>query len=151
DKLLVTVAQERDQLERELVGEIPALKHWQELDQLCPADLVKALPPGAVFVDVLRYTHFEFVDKKQKRTPSYVAFVLAKDRPMQRVELEEAKPIEEAVRQWRSAIESRGEASAAAAELTQRVWEKIAQALPPGTKTLYLAPEGDLARLPWAA
>src|SRR5262249_35848594 len=28
---------------------------------------------------------------------------------------------------------------------------KIAQALPPGTKTLYIAADGDLARMPWAA
>ena len=34
DKLLVTVAKECDDLERDLVASIPALKHWQELDKL---------------------------------------------------------------------------------------------------------------------
>ena len=58
DQLLAKYADERDKLERELVAAIPALKRWQELDKLGPTDLVGALPPGAVFVDLIRYMHF---------------------------------------------------------------------------------------------
>ena len=159
DRLLVTVANERDQLERELVAKIPTLKHWQELDQLGPADLVKALPADSVFIDLIRYTRFEYGDKKWKRTLNYVAFVLAKPPLVDaagsplvlRVELEEAGPIDAAVRQWRTAIELRRDDPEAVAELTRRVWEPLAKSLLPGTKTLYIAPDGDLARLPWAA
>jgi CHAT domain-containing protein len=31
------------------------------------------------------------------------------------------------------------------------VWKPLAEALPPGTRTVYLCPDGDLACLPWAA
>jgi CHAT domain-containing protein len=151
DAELIKLADQRDALERKLAAEIPALKRWQELDRLGPADLTKALPSGAIFVDFIRYTRFDYAGKNEKQTSSYVAFVLAKDRPMQRIELDEATPIDGAIRQWRAAIEKQGDGSDAAAELTRRVWNPIAKAVPPGSKTLYLALDGDLARLPWAA
>src|SRR5262249_13317833 len=78
DELLVAAASERDLLERELIAAMPTLKRWQELDKLGPVDLVKALPPGAVFIDVIRYMRLESVDRKLQWTPSYVAYVLAK-------------------------------------------------------------------------
>jgi CHAT domain-containing protein len=151
DKLLVSVADDRDRLEREVVAKMPTLRRWQALDELGPADLLAALPPGAVLIDVIRYTHFEYVDRKEKRTPSYVAFVLAKGRPVQRIELDAAAPIDRAVGQWRTSIEARQDEAKAAAELQRLVWDRIATAIPPGTTTLYLTPDGDLARLPWAA
>jgi CHAT domain-containing protein len=158
DRQLAAVAAERDQLERDLAALIPAWQHWRQLDQLGPADLAKALPPGAAFLEIIRYAHFEYVDKLEHRTPKYVAFVIlnpsvadASRYSIARVELEEAEPINKAVQQWRTAIESRQEAPEAAAELSRRVWDKIAPYLPPGTKTVYIAADSDLARLPWAA
>ena len=112
---------------------------------------------------MIRYTRFDYLDKKEKRTPCYVAFVLAKpltpgpspakpgEGSVVRIELNEAGSIDTAVRQWRAAIESRHEAPEAVATLTRRLWQPLAPALPPGTKTLYLATDGDLARMPWAA
>jgi CHAT domain-containing protein len=151
DAELIKLADERDAIERKLVADIPAIKRWQELDVLGPADLTKALPSGAVFIDFIRYTRFEYAEKNEKQTPSYVAFVLAKDRPIQRIELGEATRIDNAIRQWRAAIEVQRDDSSTAAELTRRVWNPIANAVPAGSKMLYLAPDGDLARLPWAA
>jgi CHAT domain-containing protein/Tfp pilus assembly protein PilF len=149
-KQLAALADERDRLERELLAAVPALKHWQELDQLGPVDLVKALPPGAVFIDFVRYRRCEFVDQKEKLTSSYVAFILARDRPIQRIELDYAKPIEDAITSWRRAIEAR-RTDPAATTLTARLWDRLAAHLPAGTRTLYIAAEGNLARLPWAA
>jgi CHAT domain-containing protein len=150
DKQLTEYANQRDTLERELVEKIPALKRWQELDKVGPADLVNALPPGSVFIDLIRYTHFEYVDKKQKRTPHYVAFVVCGG-PVARIELEKAEPIDAAVRQWRTAIDARRDAPRAVVESKRLVWDKLALAIPPGTRVLYLTADGDLARLPWAA
>jgi tetratricopeptide (TPR) repeat protein len=156
DKLLASIADDRDRLEREVVAAMPTLQRWAELDKLGPVDLAKALPAEAVFVDVIRYTRFEYVEKKEKRTPSYVAFVVATTltgaagSQIHRVELGDAKPIDDAVAAWRHAIESRGNESAAL-ELSQRVWGPLAKAIPAGTTTLYIAADGDLARLPWAA
>src|SRR5262249_2122189 len=98
DKLLTALADERDRLERQLIQANPHWRRARELDQLGPGDLVKALPPGAVFLHFIRYTHSEYQNGKQGRTPSYMAFVLAGGRPIRRVELGEAKPIDAAVR-----------------------------------------------------
>ena len=62
----------------------------------------------------------------------------------------DAATIQKAIAGWRTAIEARRD-SAAPAELRQRIWDKLAPHLPAGTTTLYLSPDGDLARLPWAA
>jgi CHAT domain-containing protein/Tfp pilus assembly protein PilF len=157
DALLAETMTQRDRLEREVVAAMPTLQRWAELDKLGPDNLAKALPNGAVFIDVIRYTHFEFVEKKQKRTPRYVAFVVGKSTlagaagsQIQHVELGDAKPIDDAVAAWRAAIESRGDESSAR-ELSKRVWGPLAKAIPADTKTLYLAADGDLARIPWAA
>jgi len=152
DQLLAVLANERDQLERDLVARFPAVKRWQERDQPVPTDLVKALPPGSVFVDVIRYTRLEYVNKaKRKGSPAYAVFVLAKDRPVRRIELSDAKAIDAAVRQWRTDIDVGREAPDAVAALHRLLWLPIANALPPGATTIYVAPDGDLARLPWAA
>jgi CHAT domain-containing protein len=158
DRLLMKYADERELLERKLIAAFPELGRRRELDQLGPTDLAKALPPGVTFIDVIRYSHSDYVDKKQKRTPSYVAFVVGKTpvadapgSPMVRVELGAAEPIDTAVRQWRAAIEERRQETKATADLRRLVWDKLAAAIPAGTTTIYLAADGDLARVPWAA
>jgi CHAT domain-containing protein/Tfp pilus assembly protein PilF len=158
DKLLLEYANKRDRLEREIVAAIPTLKHWEVLDGLGPDDLVNALPPGAVFLNLIRYTQFHDVDNKVYGTPNYVAFLVAKSPntpghdPIRvaRVELNEAQPIDDAIASWRKAIESCHD-SAAGASLREKIWDKLAPHIPSGTTTLYFAVEGDLARLPWAA
>src|SRR5262249_19795272 len=145
---------ERDRLERELAAAIPILDRWKERDRLGPEDLVKLLPAGSVFVDLLLYTRFEYDPqapgaKGEKRTPCYVAFVLAPGKPIQRIELGPAGPIDKAIADWRNAIEHRG-GSAAEAVLNRLVWQPISNHLAAGTKTLYLSPDATLARLPWA-
>lgn len=151
DRLLIELTDQRDQLEREVVKAIPALKRWKELDKLDPGDLTRALPPNAVYIDIIRYKCVTFDRQPEAEDAlNYVAFVLTKDRPIQRVELEEAEPIDAAITSWRAAIETR-RTDPGAAVLTTRIWDKLAPHLPQGTKTLYLSLEGDLARLPWAA
>jgi CHAT domain-containing protein len=51
---------------------------------------------------------------------------------------------------WRQAIRDRRD-DPAAGVLRRRVWEPIARHFPAGTDTVYLAPDGALTRLPWAA
>jgi CHAT domain-containing protein len=144
----------KEALERELARLLPALAAQRELDALGPADLRRALPERAVFVDLLRYTFFEQDPqvpgkKGEKRTPRYVAFVLSRDR-VERVELGEAAGLDAALESWRQAIRDRRDDPDATA-LRRRVWEPIAQHFPAGTDTVYLAPDGALTRLPWAA
>src|SRR5205823_5015157 len=51
---------------------------------------------------------------------------------------------------WRRAIAARA-ASPAAEALRRLVWDPLAGHLGPDTRTVYLAPDGALSRLPWAA
>jgi CHAT domain-containing protein/Tfp pilus assembly protein PilF len=155
DRELAQYADERDRLERELAKDLPILARWDEREKQTPDDLARALPPGAVFVDTLAYSRCEIDPAVKDRggekiTPSYLAFVIAPGQPVRRVELGAAEPIHQAVRAWREAIE-KGTDSRAAEELGKRVWEPIARHLPPGARTLYLAADGDLGRVPWAA
>jgi len=160
DKRLTQLADERSELERELAAAIPTWKRRQELDKLGPADLIQSLPAGAVFVDLIAYTRFELREGQEKRIPGYAAFVLRASpaggpaigaNKCRRIDLPEAEVIDALVRRWREAIEARQDTSEVAAELSHRLWEPINKQLPPGTKTLYLAADGDLARVPWAA
>src|SRR5207249_8547051 len=81
-----------------------------------------------------------------------------------RVEFGDAAPINDALRRWLVALtgwrpdgpdaerrDLERQAAAAAADVRRLVWDKLAAALPADTRTVYLAPDGDLARLPWAA
>jgi tetratricopeptide (TPR) repeat protein len=144
----------KERLERELAGLLPSLAAQKELDALTPDDLQRSLPERAVFVDLWRYTFLEQdpnVPGKdgEKLATHYVAFVLTRDQ-VHRVELGEAEAIDGALEAWRQAIRDRRDDPAAAA-LRRRVWEPIAKGFPAGTDTVYLAPDGALTRLPWAA
>ena len=86
----------------------------------------------------------------ERRTPSYVGFVLSTGRPVQRVDLGPAQPIDEAVAQWRTSIVAR-QRNAAAETLRRRVWEPLAQHIPSQTTTVIIAPDGSLTAIPWAA
>jgi CHAT domain-containing protein len=66
------------------------------------------------------------------------------------VELGEAARVEQALDAWRSAIRDRKD-SPAADQLRRLVWEPLAEQLAPGIEAVYLAPDGALSRLPWAA
>jgi len=88
--------------------------------------------------------------KKERLLARYAAFVLLKGGEVRRVELGDAAPIEEALTGWRAAIAEKEE-SKAAALLRERLWDKLAEALPAETETVYLATDGPLAELPWGA
>jgi tetratricopeptide (TPR) repeat protein/CHAT domain-containing protein len=148
DKQLADLNDQLDQLERKLVAAVPALEQIQELADKGPADLAKALPKNSSFVDCFRYRHTD--PQRRLRGLRYIAFVVVPDKEAIFVPLGDAQPIDDAVAAWRKHIDV-GEDSLAPAKLRTLVWDKLAKHLPPGTKQVYLCPDGDLARLPFAA
>jgi CHAT domain-containing protein len=124
---------------------------------LPPQHLIDRLPAGVAFVDCYRYTHFRFDPKVrgrkgETRTPAYVAFVLQRQRPPVRVELGSAAALEGAWAAWHKALLTNSpEERQAAAAFAQRAWQPLRPHLPAGLHTVYLAPDGELTRLPWAA
>jgi len=147
DQRLHELSDERNALERDLARQVPALERDNQLVRLTPADLIALLPSHAVFIDLVRYTHAGAGNAIDYR---YLAFILTKGQPIRRIELGDSAPIDQAIAAWRRAIETQA-SSDAPARLSARVWEPLFKQLPPGTKTLYLAPDADLARMPWAA
>jgi CHAT domain-containing protein/tetratricopeptide (TPR) repeat protein len=144
----------KEYLERELSQSLPVLATAQQ-GRSRPADLQAQMPPHTAFLDLFRYFRFEQDPQVagrpgERRTPCYAAFVVQAGRPIERVELGEAAPIEQALDAWRHAILDRKD-SPAADRLRRLVWEPLAMKLAADTEAVYLAPDGALTRLPWAA
>ena len=154
-KQLQELTREKERLERHLAEALPEFARQQKLNQSPHSRLLEALPDRMVVLDLAQFTRLEQdpqVKGKngERRTPSYVGFLLSRGRPVQRVDLGPAQPIDEAVAQWREAIVAR-QPSAAAETLRRRVWEPLAQHIPPQTTTVIIAPDGLLTAIPWAA
>jgi CHAT domain-containing protein/tetratricopeptide (TPR) repeat protein len=144
---LVSLTEQQERLERELAKQIPELERYRRLELLGPAQLHDKLERGTAFIDIQRHVHGEkghFVGRH------YQAFVLVPGRPVRRIDLGPAKPVEEAVESWRRSID-RLEESAAPRKLRELVWDRLSVELAPETRLVYLCLEGDLARLPWGA
>jgi CHAT domain-containing protein len=86
----------------------------------------------------------------QTLTDSFAAFIIAPGKPAVRVELGPSAPINQAIAAWRKAIEA-GDDRKAAAEVSRLIWEPLAKHISSGTRTVYISPDGDLARIAWAA
>lgn len=145
----------KEELERKLAVSSPEFSSRQNKRDRPHTDLASALPTAAVFIDLLRYTRVEQNpkvpgEKGDSQIQSYIAFVLTHDRPVRRIDLGPAKPIETAAKQWRAAILA-GSTTSAAEELRRLVWQPLADAFPAGVNTVYLMPDGPLTSLPWAA
>jgi CHAT domain-containing protein/Tfp pilus assembly protein PilF len=165
---LVRLNKQLGQAEQKLRPRLPALPHYEELAQRGPAALQQRLPGDTVLVDVLRYIHFEHDPSRPgrtgaKHTDRYLAFVVSRQ-DVRRVELGAAADLDAAVQQWRQAITERLPAGNDAARrdhdarllrhgrrLRDLVWEPVEKRFPGGVRTVYVAPDGELTRLPWAA
>lgn len=148
DRELARLAERKEKLERTLAALLPELDRARALDRLGPRDLATALPAGTAFVDLLRRADFRAGGGS---IATYTAFVVLPGRPAHRVEIGAADAIDKAARAWRERIAQSADTPADAAKIGALVWAPLAKALPAGTHTVYLAPDGELARLPWCA
>jgi CHAT domain-containing protein len=159
DESISVLAEKITGLERDLRPLLPRIARAEKLAAAGPADLQSALPADTALVDFLHYTFFERDPEKpgkegKKWTSSYLAFVLTRER-ISWLNLGPAAPIEETVAAWREAIlepaKQRRNANAIAAHVRELVWAKVRDQLPASIKSLYIAPDLALCRLPWAA
>jgi CHAT domain-containing protein/Tfp pilus assembly protein PilF len=149
------LSQDKEDLERQLAKILPGLARRQALLRQGHPVLVKKLPPGTVFIDLLRYIRIEHNPKHpgkagDRRTPCYVAFVLRRGQPVKRVDLLQAQAIDQAVADWRTAIKEK-RTRAAAQNLRRLLWVPLAKHVPKDCHTLLLAHDSALTQLPWAA
>ena len=142
DPALPTLTEEKERLERRLAAALPdgaAADPWRTkgLD-----GLTAALPPATAFADVFRY--YDWTEGGLR----YGAVVVAPGAAPVLVKLGPAEALEAAVSDWREAV-TRGDAADTGA-LAAALWKPLAAALPEGTTRVWLSPDGDLVRVPWA-
>jgi CHAT domain-containing protein/tetratricopeptide (TPR) repeat protein len=154
-KRIERYTQDKEALESQLAKLLPTSGQGNLSRHRGPAALARKLPRGTVFVDFLRYVRFNMArdhlgNADDELTWHYVAFVLCRNRAVRRVPLGEAGPIERALHDWRQEVRDKKTGSAAQ-KLRRLLWEPLARHLPRGTRSVFLAPDSALARLPWAA
>jgi CHAT domain-containing protein/Tfp pilus assembly protein PilF len=158
---LKKLTEEKEEAEQQLACRLKVTAPTAKRAVVTPDDLIGALPRDTAFVDLLRYWSFDQDPKVPGKkgetwTLRYLAFVLRPGQPLKRVELGEAAPIEEALKQWRREItdwqpDRKATPSGADVKLSELVWKPLAQHIPADTATVYLCPDAALTALPWAA
>jgi CHAT domain-containing protein/tetratricopeptide (TPR) repeat protein len=152
--------EQRDQLERELAQAVDGFAVLQRRQQAGPSDVATRLVPGAVVIELVKYAPFDFQAKDRTKmwgAPRYAAVLLGQSPgeaapPVVRlVPLGDARSLDATLRTWRAAAQSGPIDPTTERNLRERVWEPLAQALPVGTRRLLLAPDGELALLPFEA
>ncbi len=148
-KQMAALTQEKEELERQmkstaardlLPSASPALK-----------DLLTILPEKAAFIDIILYNRLSLGAEKDTIVPSYLVFVVRKGKKPVAVDLGLAEPINAALEKWIAQIlaELREDADE---EVHRLVWKPLTPHLPTGDgATIYIASDGELARLAWAA
>jgi tetratricopeptide (TPR) repeat protein/CHAT domain-containing protein len=144
----------REIAKEDLEGQL-ALKSaaFRRARKLSSTDVAADLPPDAAFVDLLEYTHSTPAKAAKGRFTAeqrFLAFVLRKGREPVMVELGKAQQVEEAVTAWRKSGLTSAAPDADARKLGELVWQPIRKHLGE-VKTVYLSPDGALAKFPFAA
>ncbi len=163
---------EKETLEVTLASRIPEIGLERRLREADRHAIVRALPRGANLVEFVRFDVFDFraiaaLGQPLWKPARYLAFVLAAGEPERvgMVDLGPAEPIDRMISDFRSEITGRPEAPAArgiaaktepmaASDIANRLRAAVLDPLIPGLqgqKQLFLAPDGDLYRLPFEA
>ena len=174
EQLAEWTAQE-ERLEAELARQIPEMNLEQKLRAADRRAVALGLPEGVALVEFVRFHVFDFQavparGESQWKPARYVAFVLPAGEPddVRMIDLGEAEPIDRMIADFRAGDHRRGRdrataatwpsgatrparpatASDAGSALRAAVFDRLAPALG-GRTRLLLAPDGDLARLPF--
>jgi len=146
-------------MERELASRSATFRKGASLPTITRAQVQRTLRPGEAAIELVRYRWHRraFTD-----TTYYSAFVLAPGRQapqlvvlrngteLERRYLPAYRRLAHATADARGAVEVGTAADAEAADaklLYQAFWQPLAQALPPGTKTVYLSADGVYQQL----
>jgi CHAT domain-containing protein/Tfp pilus assembly protein PilF len=120
------------------------------------AEVATALLVRTALVEFLAYKHFLRYDRSRhgwEWEPRLLAFVVRPGWPVALVPLGDSRAFDTAVRAWRRPLLGRSQAEpdpAVSAWLRQHLWLPLEKHLD-GVKTVLIAPDGELANLPFAA
>jgi CHAT domain-containing protein len=144
--------QQRQQLEAQLYRLLPALK-IDPVSNAQVATALKAAAPQGLLVEFQKYRPYDR-DAKSRLSwgiARYVALLLKPDGTSRAIPLGEAKAIDEAVKTALTAtVKNEQRQTQALAVLSQRVLGPLQPHLS-GVQVLFLSPDGELNRVPFAA
>ena len=157
-----------EDLDEQLRQGNPAYASTARIREVKLEDVTKALRPGEVLAEYVRYQPYDFVAWKQGKA-RYGVFLLSGDTgQVTAVDLGDAKAIDEAVDAYRAEVRraidqfktidpSRGqihhseeEIDEASATLRELVWQPLEKQLS-GVRRVYVAPDGELSLVPMDA
>ena len=165
-RLLASWETRQEQLEAALARHIPEMNLAQHLRTVDRYTVARALPVEAVLIEFVRFTTYDFHAVPQRgeavwQAARYGAFVMRAEAPedVQFIDLGEAVPIERMLaafraslpggdRQLRVATAAPSEPPSDGAALRAAIFDPLVPALRGHTR-LFLAPDGDLTRLPF--
>jgi CHAT domain-containing protein len=145
---------EKENTERELALKSASYRQAKEAGRLSPSEIAALLPEGTALVDFFEYNHFSQPREGKGKFESerrLVAFVLRKGQAVAQIDLGPAKPINDAVTNWRRALNAGpGALDSSSREVARLVWEPLRPRVT-DVRTLLVAPDGALTRFPLGA
>ena len=152
--------------EHALAAESAAFRKQLDFQRIAPADVQQALPDSAALIDLVEY--FRYLRPEERTGMSHwdfclTAFIVRRDRKLERVELGPVPPIYEAIRLWRKAFvpltadeaplksdPALRDKADVSKRLRELIWDKLDSHLA-GAKIVLVSPDGITARFPWSA
>lgn len=141
--------QQRDQLQTELYRALPELK----IASVSVADVARALPRDGVLVEFQRFQPYDIHRPFAQRwgAPAYLALILKPDGTITTVHLGAAATLEPQLRQALHATATAAfDAQDLWAGISDRLFKPLAGQIA-GARQLFLSPDGELNRIPFAA
>jgi CHAT domain-containing protein/tetratricopeptide (TPR) repeat protein len=149
------LSEQKERLESDLARRSAAFRQEREAERLTPDRLQAVLPPDAVLVDFLEYTHGSPPAQgkgKWQVERRLAAFVVRRD-SIEQLDLGPAQPFAETIDRWRRTTKwdrpIRDEIDPGG-ELRKRLWLPLEPRLR-GARVVLVSPDGALTRLPLAA
>jgi CHAT domain-containing protein/tetratricopeptide (TPR) repeat protein len=164
ERQIAELSDRKEELERDLSGKSDEFRREKSLLQMDPSELQRCLPPNVALIDFLEYRHTSLPPKgKGIRVHQQLmaAFVVRRDRPIERFELGPVDVLSAAIDAWRKNIQLdliEPAANAPSARfpgppeqfLKQRLWMPLKSSLA-GATTVLVSPDGVLNQIPLAA
>jgi tetratricopeptide (TPR) repeat protein len=157
---LEALGKRRGELERALAERVGAYAVLQQARQAGPERAAARLASGEVLVELVKYRHYEFDARavtSAKMTVRYSALLLwraagkSAAARVRLVPLGPAEPLDRAVHAWRTSVQAGRVEEQAERAVRERIWAPLARALPGTATRLILAPDSELALLPFEA
>jgi CHAT domain-containing protein/tetratricopeptide (TPR) repeat protein len=168
-QLLAAWNEHKERLESEVARLMPGMDFSQRMSDANLQSIASVLPEGSALIEVIRFHRFDFQaaeaeEASRWQSAHYLAFVLLAERPddLKLVDLGEADPIDQMILEFRASITGEDESrdfrflrpaptrapAEVGTELSAALFEPLLPALD-NCRRLFLAPDGDLNRLPF--